>query len=148
LQFISATEAETEEAGASLAAGIKGGEVIALSGGLGAGKTVLTRGLARGLGVAERVTSPTYTIVNTYCGQRPRGSAGITLYHIDAYRLSGGDDFYSTGAGDFLGKEGTVSMIEWSEKVEDFIPKDAIKIQISILRDGKRKIEVQGGQHG
>jgi tRNA threonylcarbamoyladenosine biosynthesis protein TsaE len=105
------------------------GLVIALKGGLGAGKTCLVKGIARGLDVSETITSPTYTIVSEYPA-RLNGLA-IPLYHIDAYRLTGDDDFENTGAAEYLGGQG-IAIIEWSERIPRSIPADAISIAIEI----------------
>jgi tRNA threonylcarbamoyladenosine biosynthesis protein TsaE len=105
------------------------GSVVALKGGLGAGKTCFTRGITRALGIAENVTSPTYTIVSEYRA-RLDGQA-IPLYHIDAYRLSGDEDFENTGAGKLLSGQ-TIAVIEWSERIPRSIPAGAITVEIEI----------------
>ena len=96
IRLISNSAEETEKIGERLAAALGGTEVIALFGGLGMGKTAFTRGIARGLGVAEGVSSPTFALVNEY-----RGRCGI--YHFDMYRVTSWDDLYSTGFYDYLG---------------------------------------------
>jgi len=96
--------------------------VIAFRGGLGAGKTTLTKGIARGLGVEDEVTSPTYTLVHEYQGRLP-------MYHIDAYRLSSGTDFEDIGGLDILASDG-LCVIEWSENVEEILPSRAVIIDI------------------
>jgi len=96
-EYASFSPDETAELGERLARRLGPGSVIALRGGLGAGKTCLVKGIARGLGITENVTSPTYTIISEYAGAVP-------LYHIDAYRLSGDEDFENTGAGELLGR--------------------------------------------
>lgn len=103
-----------------------------MRGPMGAGKTYFTKGIAAGLGVKEEVTSPTYTIVHEYAGEKP-------VYHIDAYRLQGDDDFAAVGGEDFLYGDG-VAIIEWSERIPDSIPHNAIVVEIRILEDGKRRI--------
>jgi tRNA threonylcarbamoyladenosine biosynthesis protein TsaE len=118
---------------------LKKGSVIALKGGLGAGKTCLVKGIARGLGVAENVTSPTYTIVSEY-STRLKGEI-ISLYHIDAYRLNGDEDFENTGAGELMGGGG-IAIIEWSERVPRSIPADAITIEIEITGPQSRLFRV------
>jgi tRNA threonylcarbamoyladenosine biosynthesis protein TsaE len=110
--------------------------VVALRGGLGAGKTCLVRGIARGMGVAEPVTSPTYTIVSEYAGRLP-------LYHIDAYRLAGDSDFENSGAGELPGGDG-VSVIEWSERIPNSIPAGAVTIAIEITGPERRVFRVEG----
>ena len=112
------------------------GAVVALRGGLGSGKTCLTKGIARGLGVRETVTSPTYTIISEYAGE-------LSLCHIDAYRLAGDDDFESTGAPELLGGDG-VAVIEWSERIPRSLPEDAIAVTIEITGPRERRIRVAG----
>ena len=104
--------AETEQAGERLAATLRPGDVIAYRGGLGAGKTAFTRGLARGLGIAEPVTSPTYTIVNEYLSGR------LPLFHFDLYRLRGDDELFELGWEDYLDRGG-VCAVEWSENAPE-----------------------------
>jgi tRNA threonylcarbamoyladenosine biosynthesis protein TsaE len=118
---------------------LKKGSVIALKGGLGAGKTCLVKGIARGLGVTESVTSPTYTIVSEY-HTRLNGEI-VPLYHIDAYRLNGDEDFENTGAGELMGGGG-VTVIEWSERIPRSIPPDAIHIDIEITGPQSRLFRV------
>jgi tRNA threonylcarbamoyladenosine biosynthesis protein TsaE len=125
---------ETLKLGEKLARFLKGGTVIALKGTLGAGKTCLAKGIARGLGVTETVTSPTYTIIHEYEGILP-------FYHIDAYRLSGDGEFDSLGAEELLYGEG-VTVIEWSERIPRSIPRDAWTVELSLLKDGGRKIRI------
>jgi tRNA threonylcarbamoyladenosine biosynthesis protein TsaE len=110
--------------------------VVALRGGLGAGKTCFVKGIARGLGITENVTSPTYTIISEYRGI-------ISLYHIDAYRLTGDDDFESTGAGELMSGEG-ISVIEWSERIPNSLPPNAIIIEIEIRGQEERLIRIDG----
>jgi tRNA threonylcarbamoyladenosine biosynthesis protein TsaE len=117
--------------GERMAAALGPGSIVALRGGLGAGKTCLAKGIARGLKVGGEVTSPTYTIVSEYDGALP-------FYHIDAYRLSGDDDFENTGAGEMLFGKG-VSVVEWSERVPRSIPPEAITVDIEI-RDGDLRL--------
>ncbi|MDR1858294.1 MAG: tRNA (adenosine(37)-N6)-threonylcarbamoyltransferase complex ATPase subunit type 1 TsaE [Treponema sp.] len=132
----SSSPEETEALGQGIARCLKPGAVIALQGGLGAGKTCLARGIARGLGIAESVTSPTYMIISEYPGIIP-------MYHIDAYRLSSDDDFDSTGAGEYIGAEG-VTVIEWPERIPRSIPPDAITIQIEITGPHSRTFRIEG----
>ena len=124
---VSSSPEETEAIGRDLGLALKPGAVVALTGGLGAGKTCLTRGIAAALGIDENITSPTYTIVSEY----PAGARGIPLYHIDAYRLSGDEDFENTGAGEYVGTGG-VTIIEWSDRIPRSVPPDALRIEIAI----------------
>jgi len=116
---------------------VSGGLVIALRGGLGAGKTTFTKGFARGLGIEEEVTSPTYTIVSEYEGR-------LRLHHVDAYRLSGSEDFDSIGGEDLLSDSGGVCVIEWSERIEDTLPPDAVVAEFEIREDGGRLLRIEG----
>jgi tRNA threonylcarbamoyladenosine biosynthesis protein TsaE len=135
-RILSSGPEETEAAGERLAAALKEGSVVALRGTLGAGKTCFARGIARGLGVEEAVTSPTYTILCEYRGRLP-------LYHIDAYRLGGDDDFSALGGEEYLYGRG-VSVIEWSERIPRSLPADAIFVGIAIGDGGKREITLEG----
>lgn len=129
---------ETEALGASLARVLHPGQVLAFRGGLGMGKTAFTRGLARGLGVTEPVTSPTYTIVNEYLGGR------MPLFHFDMYRLHGADDLFDIGWEDYL-ERGGVCVVEWSENVADAL-EHPVTVTICPGPDGadSRKITVEG----
>jgi tRNA threonylcarbamoyladenosine biosynthesis protein TsaE len=133
--IVSSSPEETIAAGKRIAGLLCKGSVVALRGGLGAGKTWLAKGIAQGLGVADEVTSPTYTIISEYEGRLP-------LYHIDAYRLRGDDDFAAVGAEDLL-YGGGVTLIEWSERVPRSIPDTALVVEIAILEDNRRLIAVK-----
>jgi tRNA threonylcarbamoyladenosine biosynthesis protein TsaE len=115
------------------------GSVIALKGGLGAGKTCLVKGIARGLGISETITSPTYTIVSEY--QARLNGLVIPLYHIDAYRLHGDEDFENTGAAEYLGGQG-IAIVEWSERIPRSIPASAISIEIEITGPQSRLFRI------
>lgn len=114
MEYRTGSEAETEAVGEELARTLTPGTVIAFTGDLGAGKTAFTRGLARGLGIAERVTSPTFTIVNEYQGGR------LPLFHFDMYRLGSAEELFDIGWEDYL-RRGGVCAVEWSEKVTDVL---------------------------
>ena len=137
MQYITNSPAETEKLGAALANVLTPGTVIAYRGDLGAGKTAFTRGLARGLGCDELVTSPTYTIVNEYLGGR------LPLFHFDMYRLTSSDDLWDIGWEDYL-ERGGVCAVEWSENVADAM-EDAISVTIEKLGETTRRITVEGG---
>ena len=124
MEFVTNSERETEELGARLAGRLGPGAVIAFTGDLGAGKTAFTRGLARGLGIADRVTSPTFTIVNEYEG------GGLPLFHFDMYRLEDAGDLFDIGWEDYLDREG-VCAVEWSERVEEALPEDAVTVSFA-----------------
>ena len=137
MQYITNSPAETEAIGAALGKILTPGTIIAYRGDLGAGKTALTRGLARGLGCREVVTSPTYTIVNEYPGGR------LPLFHFDMYRLRSSDDLFDIGWDDYLDRGG-VCAVEWSENVDDAM-EDAIYITIEKLGEDSRRITLEGG---
>ena len=139
MEFITNSPAETEKIGAALGQVIPAGSIIAYRGDLGAGKTAFTRGLARGLGTAEMVTSPTYTIVNEYLGGR------CTLFHFDMYRLRSSDDLFDIGWDDYLDRCG-VCAVEWSENVDDAM-EDAIYVTIEKLEENARRITIEGGEN-
>ena len=129
---------ETEALGEKLAQLLKPGTVIAFRGDLGAGKTAFTRGLARGLGCADLVTSPTYTIVNEYLG------GTMPLFHFDMYRLGSEDELFDIGWEDYLDRGG-VCAVEWSENVADAM-EDAITVKIEKTGEDTRRITIEGGE--
>ncbi|MDR0487360.1 MAG: tRNA (adenosine(37)-N6)-threonylcarbamoyltransferase complex ATPase subunit type 1 TsaE [Treponema sp.] len=114
MELFSDSPEETEVIGERIASKLSAGAVVALRGDIGAGKTCLVKGIARGLGVEDTVTSPTYTVVSEYQGDIP-------VFHIDAYRLSGDDDFEDTGAHELLGAH-NISLVEWSERIPRSLP--------------------------
>ncbi len=128
---------QTEDVGAALGAVLQPGTVIAYLGDLGAGKTAFTRGLARGLGATDLVTSPTYTIVNEYLSGR------LPLFHFDMYRLASSDDLWDIGWEDYLDRGG-VCAVEWSENVADAL-ENAVTVRIDKLGEEQRKITILGG---
>ena len=138
MTFLTNSPRETEMVGESLAKILQPGTVIAYRGDLGAGKTAFTRGLARGLGYCDPVTSPTYTIVNEYLGGR------LPLFHFDMYRLHASDDLWDIGWEDYLDRGG-VCAVEWSENVADAM-EDPILITIEKLGEEARRITIEGGE--
>ena len=138
MEFITHSPEETEKIGEALAKSLQPGTILAYRGDLGAGKTAFTRGLARGLGCKETVTSPTYTIVNEYLGGR------LPLFHFDMYRLTSSDDLWDIGWEDYLDREG-VCAVEWSENVQDAM-EDAVTVTIEKLGETTRRITIEGGQ--
>lgn len=133
---------ETFNLGKNLSTYLEKGSIIALNGPLGAGKTCFAKGIAKGLGVDEEVTSPTYTIVSEYCGFLPgQGQTRVTIFHIDAYRLNGEDDFSAIGGEEIIFGDG-ISIIEWSDHIPGFIPPGAFVVDIGICNDGKRIIRI------
>ena len=137
MEYITHSPAETEAVGEALAKTLRPGTVLAFRGDLGAGKTAFTRGLGRGLGCTERVTSPTYTIVNEYTSGR------LPLFHFDMYRLRSSEDLFDIGWEDYLDRGG-VCAVEWSENVADALD-GAIWITIEKTGDDSRKITIEGG---
>ena len=138
MEWITHSPAETEALGARLADALDAGRVVAFTGDLGAGKTAFVSGMARALGVEERVTSPTFTIVNEYEGGR------LPLFHFDMYRLEDAGDLFDIGWEDYLDRGG-VCALEWSERVEEALPEDAVRV--SIVRgdgDSDRMITIEG----
>ena len=138
MEFVTHSREETEALGARLADALTGGRVVAFTGDLGAGKTAFVSGMAKALGVEERVTSPTFTIVNEYEG------SGLPLFHFDMYRLEGAEDLFDIGWEDYLDRGG-VCAVEWSENVEEAIENDAVRV--SIVRgdgDDDRVITIEG----
>lgn len=132
--YITENEQETEDLGARFAKTLPGGTVVAMYGDLGAGKTAFVRGMARGMGLDCRVSSPTFTIVNEYLGERE-------LIHFDMYRLSSADELFDIGWEDYL-RRGAVCAVEWSENVSDAFFGDEINVKIEKLGDNKRRITI------
>lgn len=138
MEFYTKSEAETEALAQKLASRLTPGTVIAFTGDLGAGKTAFTRGLARGLGLQDRVTSPTYTIVNEYPGEIP-------LFHFDLYRLGSSEELFDIGWEDYLTRGGILA-VEWSERVDDAL-EDPLRIDLRRDQDREtgRFITIEGG---
>ena len=137
ISYVSHSPAETEQFAAGLASKLKGGDVLAFRGGLGAGKTAFVRGLARGLGSDSDVSSPTFSLVHEYQSDPP-------LYHFDLYRIHTFDDLYSTGFFDYLDAGGILA-VEWSENIPEALPPETITVSIVPQGDEIRMITVEGG---
>ena len=133
-EFISKSEHDTEELGRRFASGLPGGTVVAMYGDLGAGKTAFVRGMARGLKSPNRVTSPTFTIVNEYEGEIP-------LFHFDMYRLGGADELFGIGWDDYLARGG-ICVVEWSENVETAFDGSEYTVNIEKCSENERRITV------
>ena len=138
MKIISRSEADTERAGEALAKGLPGGVVVKLYGGLGAGKTAFVRGMARGMGLNCRVSSPTFTIVNEYSG------SGRELLHFDMYRLGGAQELLDIGWDDYLARDAVIA-VEWSENVEEIFDGGEIAVRIEKRSDSEREITIEGG---
>jgi len=136
LTYISKNEKDTEAIGERFASALKGGAVVAMYGDLGAGKTAFVRGMAKGMGLDCMVSSPTFTIVNEYLGERE-------LIHFDMYRLSSADELFDIGWEDYISR-GAVCAVEWSENVEDAFYGDEIIVTIEKLGDNERRITIEG----
>lgn len=138
-------EYKTNSAGQTISLGeqigkrLKGGDVVAYSGGLGAGKTTITRGISIGLGLGDEVTSPTFALVNEYHGEN------LTLYHFDMYRITSADDLETTGFYDYMDDD-SVLAVEWSENIADELPENCIKINIERTGEESRTITIDGDE--
>lgn len=139
VEYITNGERETEELGRRLGQALEPGAVVAYTGDLGAGKTAFTRGLARGLGILDRVTSPTFTIVNEYGGGR------LPLFHFDMYRLGSSEELFDIGWEEYLTRGG-VCAVEWSENVDDALEADTIRVDIRRgMSENQRYIVIDNG---
>lgn len=128
---------EMEELGKKLSAELGGGDVILLTGELGAGKTVFCKGVARGLGIAVPVVSPTFTLMNEYFGT-------TKFCHFDAYRLSGEEEAYGAGLSDFIGNESCICAVEWWENIAGmFCGLNTIKVTIEKCGNDQRKVRIE-----
>ena len=134
LTFITHSPEETIALGEKIGSKLVKGDVIAMQGTLAAGKTTITKGIAKALGIDETITSPTFCLISEYYGKMP-------LYHMDVYRLEGGEDFVNLGTDDMIYGDG-VSIIEWSEKIMNELPKRTLILKITPQDDGSRKIEI------
>ena len=131
---------ETIELGEKIGNKLKKGDVIAMQGDLAAGKTTITKGIAKALGITETITSPTFCLISEYYGKMP-------LYHMDVYRLEGGEDFVNLGTDDMIYGDG-VSIIEWSEKIMEELPSRTIVLRLTPQEDGSRLIEIENWNNG
>ena len=135
LTFHTNSEQETIALGEKIGRLLKKGDIIAMQGTLAAGKTTITKGIARALEITDTITSPTFCLISEYYGRMP-------LYHFDVYRLDGTEDFINLGADDMLYGDG-VSIIEWSEKIMDELPSSTIILRLTPQEDGSRIIEIE-----
>ena len=137
-RYLSHSTEETEQIAAEFASTLKSGDVIAYKGPMGAGKTAFTRGLCKGLGLSDHVSSPTFALVHQY------GNGSRALYHFDMYRVETFEDLYSTGFFDYL-ETGAILAIEWSENIQGALPENTIRVTFERLEEEKRRITVEGG---
>ena len=140
LTFHTNSEQETIALGEKIGRLLKKGDIIAMQGTLAAGKTTITKGIARALEITDTITSPTFCLISEYYGRMP-------LYHFDVYRLDGTEDFINLGADDMLYGDG-VSIIEWSEKIMDELPSSTIILRLTPQEDGSRIIEIENWNNG
>jgi tRNA threonylcarbamoyladenosine biosynthesis protein TsaE len=136
--MISGDPTKTFHIGRILGETLTAGDIVALTGELGAGKTCFTQGIARGLGVPEvyQITSPTFTLVNEYPGR-------LNLIHLDVYRLSSSRDLQDLGYEEFFFGKG-VTVIEWAEKIQDIIPEKSLSVTMAYLDQNQRSIDMKG----
>lgn len=140
LTFTTKSEQETINLGEKIGRLLKKGDILAMQGTLAAGKTTITKGIAKGLEITDTITSPTFCLISEYYGRLP-------LYHMDVYRLDGREDFINLGTDDMLYGDG-VSIIEWSEKIMDELPSSTIIIKLTPQDDGSRLIEIENWNNG
>lgn len=143
MQLISASDKETTTFGKHFASELRGGDVVCLSGELGAGKTTLVKGVAEGLGITNTITSPTFTLMNVYTDLHPTPYKLKTLVHIDTYRLKDEKELIEIGVEDYLGMPGVITIIEWPEKIDSLLKnKKLIKISLEHGPNNTRTIKV------
>lgn len=140
IELLSSSAQQTMDIACLMGRKLKGGDIIALSGDLGSGKTCFTGGLAKGLGLSEeyRITSPTFTLINEYQGR-------CNLYHFDVYRLNGCKEFEELGYEEYFSNNGVVA-IEWAEKIESILPENIISIKFDYVDESTRKIIIKGSK--
>lgn len=138
LRVITHSAQETIDFAKTIGEKLRGGDIIAYQGGLGAGKTTFTRGLAIGMGLPDDVTSPTFALVNEYRGK-------TNLYHFDMYRIMSSESLETTGFYDYMNDDNVLA-VEWSENIEDALPDNTIIITLERIDDETRKITVDGGK--
>ncbi len=141
IEYMTSSPQSTEQIGKDFGNTLKKGDVVAIFGGMGLGKTVFVKGLAAGMGISAFVSSPTFALVHEYPGNPP-------LFHFDMYRINSWDDLYSTGFFDYLDLNGVV-VIEWSENIEAALPKNCIKVEfMQGNKINERRIIIIGGEKG
>lgn len=140
LSFVTDSPAETHALAAKIGAALKPGTCVAFFGGMGAGKTTFTRGLAEGLGLPDLVSSPTFALVNEY-----HAAGCVPVYHFDMYRVTSPEALETTGFWDYP-QEDSVFVIEWAENIADELPQPFLKITIDGSGDAPRKITIEGDE--
>lgn len=136
MKVYSCSAKETEQIGEKFASELKGNEIIAFYGDLGAGKTTFVRGIANFFGIKDEVSSPTFSLVHEYHGK------DIAIYHFDMYRIESVEDLESTGFFDYIDRG--IILIEWSENIEKYLPEDIIKVTIEKVDEDSRAMEIEG----
>ena len=137
---VTASPEETQQLGRELAAALVAGDVIALTGNLGSGKTCMIQGICRGLGVCDYVNSPTFVLVNEYEGVL--GGRSITVFHLDLYRLAGRAELEDLGAEEYFYGQG-VCLVEWADRAEGLLPPNRRDVKLEYLSDGQRRVTVK-----
>ncbi len=140
MTFVTHSAEETIQLGKKIGSMLQPGAIIAMEGNLAVGKTTITKGIAESLGIEEAITSPTFTLISEYEGKMP-------LYHMDVYRLDSCEDFINLGVEDLMYGDG-VSIIEWSERVREELPKSTITLHLEIREDGGRDITLENWPYG
>lgn len=135
-KFYSRSAEETEGIAEGLAGALRSGDVLLLDGDMGAGKTVFAKGIARGLGVAESVTSPTYAYMNEYEGEK------LTLYHYDCYRITSAEQAESLGLGEYF-YMGGVCLVEWAQNIAPLLPENCRRVRIVKMSENEREINLE-----
>ncbi len=130
-------ERKTKAFGKWLASKLKGGQVISLEGPLGAGKTTLIQGLVEGLGIKQKVTSPTFILFRVYPVSKKIKSGPKWLVHADAYRVKDPSEAIAAGIEEYLGEPNTTTIIEWGDRLKKILPKDVIRVQLSLTDVGR-----------
>lgn len=136
ITLISESIEDTQSIGKIIGENLSGGDIVALIGELGSGKTCITQGIARGIGVPGeyQITSPTFTLINEYPGR-------TTLYHLDTYRLSGSKDLEDMGYEEYFYGDGII-VIEWAEKIKDILPEECLYVYLRYVDENKRGIKI------
>ncbi|MFA6255401.1 MAG: tRNA (adenosine(37)-N6)-threonylcarbamoyltransferase complex ATPase subunit type 1 TsaE [Patescibacteria group bacterium] len=143
-KILTKSEKQTHSLGKKLAKQLRGGEVLALTGQLGAGKTVLVKGIAAGLGIKKIITSPTFVLMKVYHLQPTTYNLPPTqLVHIDCYRTSSQQEIADIGAAEYFGRKDTITVIEWAEKIKKILPSQKIEIEIRLKRQNTREITIK-----
>ena len=140
MEVITKSAQETKDLGKKIATDLKGGETLALTGDLGSGKTTFIQGFAEGLGIKDRIISPTFILMRKYSYSK------LNFYHIDFYRLENNleNEVKNLGIDDTWGKENNIVAIEWAEKIKDLLPKGTIQLSFENMGEENRKIAIEG----